>query len=406
MSGRVALVAAAAAVAAFAVLCPALAVDDSPSYLGPGRSWATGNGLREDGRPLESRLPLYPLALGVVIRLFGDAPVTFSLLNATCHVAAVMLARAVLRRRLDPATADLASAAALLYPPLLTSTGLVLQESFLALLLSAFFYSLWRAVESGAAGWIAAAGAALGLSGLAKVTSLPLAVPAAVLVALGPPPAPRVPSGARPAARAGIFIVSVFLVLLPWAVRNHRVLGRLEVTNSNGGHTFLGGTVSNTITDWTALPEYVAARQEWIDGARSSHPVLEHYLYLVACRRIAAAPGRWLGLVLERTGRFMLPARHWLVAVGWARMGTFPTWYLGLTAINVALFAGTAWLVVLAVRQRDAPLLVGPLIVFGTQAVYAVTYASPRYGVTIGPVLMAAAVLAIVAPPAPGASER
>jgi hypothetical protein len=54
----------------------------------------------------------------------------------------------------------------------------VLQESFLSLLLALFFWALWRALESGVTAWSAAAGAALGLSALAKVTSLPLAVPA------------------------------------------------------------------------------------------------------------------------------------------------------------------------------------------------------------------------------------
>jgi hypothetical protein len=183
--------------------------------------------------------------------------------------------------------------------------------------------------------------------------------------------------------------------LLPWAIRNQIVIGRFEVTNNNGGQTFLGGTVSNTIADWSSFPEYAQALRQWREGDRATYPVLDRYLYVVAARRIAARPLRWLGLVAERVGRFMLPARHWLVVVGLARNGSFPPWYVLLTLVNVGLFVATAWLAVRAIRERDPALAAGPLIVFGHQAVYAVTYASPRYGVTIGPVLIAAAVLAV-----------
>jgi len=61
----------------------------------------------------------------------------------------------------------------------------------------------------------------------------------------------------------------------------------------------------------------------------------------------------------------------------------------------VTLFALAAWLVAHARRRRDLALLVAPVIVFGHLAVYALVYASPRYGVTVGPVLIAAAGLAL-----------
>src|SRR5439155_1191485 len=55
---------------AFALGFPAVVVDDSPGYLGPARAWAAGQGLREgNGHPLQYRLALVPLALGVTIGL-------------------------------------------------------------------------------------------------------------------------------------------------------------------------------------------------------------------------------------------------------------------------------------------------------------------------------------------------
>src|SRR5262245_47314896 len=139
---------AASAALGFGVAFPALSVDDTASYLEPARSWAAGHGLREaDGRPLQYRLPAYPVALGLAIRVFGDSPRVFSLLNVAFHVLAVLLVRRALART-APRTVDYLCALALVYPPFLTSAGLVLQESLLSLLLAVVFLSWWRALEA------------------------------------------------------------------------------------------------------------------------------------------------------------------------------------------------------------------------------------------------------------------
>jgi 4-amino-4-deoxy-L-arabinose transferase-like glycosyltransferase len=392
-AARAVLLAAILSAIGFAALSPAIAVGDSASYLGPARAWAAGQGLMEGARPLESRLPLYPLALGLLIRLGAGSAMAISLFNALCHVGAVLIVRRVLVDRLPGSIADVMAGSAIVYPPLVTATGLILQESLLSLLLACFFLALWNAVARASVVWSLIAGVALGLSCLAKVTAVPLVVPAALLVALPPRP------GLRPLrprlVRGLVLVLAAGATLMPWAMRNRATLGRFEVTNGNGGVTFLGGTVSNEIADWSAFPEFVAARRAWILGDRVAHPVLDRYLYLVALRRVRVAPGHWLALVAGRALRFMLPARHWFVVVGLARTGTFPPWYLALAAVNVGLFGLAAWTAVVGVRSRDLPLLVAPLIVFGHQLVYALSYVSPRYAVTVGPVLFGAAGLAI-----------
>jgi 4-amino-4-deoxy-L-arabinose transferase-like glycosyltransferase len=387
-AARSLLVASIACVVAFALFCPALYVDDTPSYLDPARSWASGYGLREAGRPLESRLPLYPLLLGLLIRLAGESPVVFGLFNAACHIGAVLLVWSVLRRRATVA-ADVVAAAAMTYPPLVTSAAVVLQESLLSFLLALAFVALWQAVERGSLAWSAAAGLAFGLSGLAKVTGLPLVLPAAGLVFLARP------GRVAGLGRSAVLVVGALAALLPWAVRNEVELGRFEVTNGNGGQAVLGGTVSNQITNWSTFPEYVAACRSWEEHDRAVHPRLDGYLYRVAFARIAAAPGRWALLVGERTLRFMLPARHWLARVGLARTGSFPPWYVAAALVNVALFTAAGWAALLGLRGRDLGLLVAPLFVFGHQLIYALTYASPRYAVTVGPILFGAAGLGL-----------
>lgn len=371
---------------AFALAAPALFVGDSPGYLDPARAWVAGQGLREgNGQPLQYRLPLFPLALGLTIRLFGEDPRAFTLMNVGFLVLAALVVRHALRPR-GRTLADGVAVAILLYPPLLTSAALVLQETLLSLTIAVLFVLAGRAVEGTSAGRSLAAGAALGVAALGKPTVLPVGLALAVLIA---------GTGRRAWIRVGAFALGGTLVLAPWMVRNQRVLGRLEITTGNAGHTLLGGTVSNRIENWFTFPEYVEARREWEEGAAADEATLDSHLAHVALRRIAARPGRWLGLCGERALRFMLPARTWFVQAGHSRTGTFGPFYLAATAFNVALFALVAWLAARALRKRDLALLVGPVIVFGHLAAYAVVYASPRYGVTVGPVLIAAAGLAL-----------
>ena len=376
----------AGAALAFALASPALVVGDSPGYLEPARAWAAGQGLREsNGQPLQYRLPLFPLALGVTLRLFGEDPRAFTLMNVAFLALAALVVRHALRPR-GRGLADAAAAAILLYPPLLTSTALVLQESLLSLTIAVLFVLAGRAMEGSSAGRSLAAGAALGVAALGKPTVLPVGLALVALIAA---------TRRRVWVRAGAFALGGALVLAPWMVRNRQVLGRFEITTGNAGHTLLGGTVSNRIENWFAFPEYVEARREWEQGAAAGEGTLDSHLARVALRRIAAHPLRWLGLCAERALRFMLPARTWFVQAGYSQTGTFGPFYLAATAINVALFALAAWLLAHARRRRDLALLVAPVIVFGHLAVYALVYASPRYGVTVGPVLIAAAGLAL-----------
>jgi hypothetical protein len=66
-------------------------------------------------------------------------------------------------------------------------------------------------------------------------------------------------------------------------------------------------------------------------------------------------------------------------------------------AAQVALFAGAAWLALQTLRRRGPwTHLVGPAIVFYHQLAYAVVFVSPRYNVTVGPVLAGAFAVAIL----------
>jgi hypothetical protein len=391
--GTALLAAGAAGALAFALVFPALVVDDSLSYLAPARAWAAGAGLQEGGTPLESRLPAYPLVLGALIRAGGEHQRLFGLANATFLVAG-MLAVAFLLRRRGPDLVGAVCGLAMVYPPFLTSTGMVLQESFIALLLALMLVLGWRAMETGSVALSFATGAALGAAGLAKVIALPLIVPLAVLLA--------VTVDRDRARRVAALVVGTLLVVTPWVVRNAVVLGRPELTNNNGGLTMLGGTVSNEISNWSHFPEYLAARERWQAEGGGTASSLDRALYRVAAQRIEADPLRWLSLVAERVLRFMLPARHWFVQTGRSAPATLGPWYLAAIAVQAALFASALLVVARTFRCRGPwTHLLPPLVVFHHLAVYALSYASPRYNVTVAPALVACLILAATDEPEP-----
>jgi hypothetical protein len=395
-AGLCVLVAGVAAALAFPLASPALLVDDSASYLVPARSWAAGDGLREGGRPLESRLPAYPLLLGLAIRAGGDEARWFGVANAAFHVAGMLIVALLLRRR-APGLVYAVCGLALVYPPFLTSTGMVLQESLIAFLLAVVLAVGWKALESRSPALAFGTGFALGLAALAKVTALPLIVPLTGVVAATGPPRVR---------RIALLWLGTVLAIAPWMVRNAREIGRFEITNDNGGLALFGGTVSNEIADWYAFPEYRAVRETWMAENRGTAASLDRALYGVAVRRIAADPGRWLVRVGERVLRFMLPARHWFFQTGRSRPATLGPWYLAAIAVQGVLFA-SAVLVILRTWRRRGPWthLLPPLIVLHHLAVYAVSYASPRYNVTVAPALVACLILALTGDPAPSPSR-
>ncbi|MCM2254278.1 MAG: glycosyltransferase family 39 protein [Vicinamibacteria bacterium] len=368
----------------FHVLAPVLEVPDSASYLAPARSWARGDGLLEaDGSPMSYRMPAFPLVVGIGIRLSGDPGnlASVSLTNFVCLLLTALLTRRAIRSLGAPDLADLGGAVCLLYPPLLTSTALVLQETLLTLFVTLLFSCLVTATKEDSWGPAGLAGAALGLTLLTK----PVIAPTAPLLLLLLAATQR-----NVRKRVAAFCLLAALVVAPWAIRNAVVLGRIELAPGNTGHTLLGGTVSNQIDDWYGFDEYESAARDWAASAAGAD-TLDRHLTRVALHRIAQDPARWARLCLERVGRFMLPSRVFFVQAGLSRTGSFGPLYVVASLVSVALFALTLFVGGLAWRRRDPALAVGPVLVLGHVLVYAATYVSPRYALPITPALIACA---------------
>ncbi len=393
--GSVALALALLTCLAFPFVFPAVAVDDTPSYLNPAREWAAGRGLREgNGEPLQQRLPLYPLLLGITLRIAGESPLAFGLLNVALHALSILLVRTALPKR---PRSDLLCAIALVYPPLLTTSGLVLQESLIAFTLSALFSATTRALRPSAnAAWGFAAGIALGASALAKTTVLPAGALLLLLLWRS--------AGSRRQPLA--FTLGAILLIGPWMVHNRLELGRFEMVNGNAGVALFAGTVANVLLpSWYTFPEYLEAQARWEAEGRAREPVFDRYLARLAIGRIAADPAHWSALALDRAFRFMLPARHWFVVSGYSQTASAGPAYLAATAIQMLLYAACALLLIGGARSPlRASALVAPLIVFSHLLVYAASHASPRYGASVGPLLFAG--LALIALPSSTGTAR
>lgn len=385
----------------FHFLAPVLEVPDSASYLAPARSWARGDGLVEaDGSPMSYRMPAFPLVIGIGMRLSGHPGDlnSVSLTNFVCLLLTALLTRRAIRTFGAPDLADLGGVACLLYPPLLTSTALVLQEILLTLFVTLLFSSLVTATKED--GWEPAglAGAALGLTLLTKPVIAPTAPLLVLLLCATRRNVPK---------RVAAFALVAALVVAPWAIRNTMLLGRVELAPGNSGHTFLGGTVSNQIDDWYGFDEYKSAARDWAAGAVGAD-TLDRHLTRVALHRIAQDPARWALLCLERVGRFMLPSRVFFVQAGLSQTGSFGPVYLFASLVSVALFALTLFVGVQAWQRRDPALAVGPVLLLGHVLVYAATYVSPRYALPITPAMIACAAWAAQAlhGPSPYFSSR
>jgi 4-amino-4-deoxy-L-arabinose transferase-like glycosyltransferase len=177
----------------------------------------------------------YSAFLGAVYRLFGSsilvAPVANALVGTLTTVVVYRLARSFLSER----RAAVAGALCALHPGLIVYSAVVMTEPLAALLLLG---AAWCAVAQRPKPWAwLGAGVLLGLASLVRPASL-LAVPL-VLFLLRPP-----------LVRALVTTVAVgavtLLTILPWTVRNCRVMDGCALISTNGGWNLAIGALTTT----------------------------------------------------------------------------------------------------------------------------------------------------------------
>ena len=219
---------------------------DQREYLEIARTFLNGEGLnfsdpRFGQRVYAHRTPGYPLMLAAVGGNIRAARIAQAIIDTSTVLAAYLLAR----RWLSPGVSVLAAALVAFNPVLVYFSALILTETLFTAMLA---WGMWLITSPRTLPWLAGA-ILLAASTLVRPGALPLPVILAVLGALATnrraepayhpgrshfPRVPRLPVGTS-------MLLLTILVLLPWAIRNQRVLGRWVWTSTNAGITRYDG---------------------------------------------------------------------------------------------------------------------------------------------------------------------
>lgn len=335
--------------------------DDAYYYFVTARHLAAGLGPTFDGQAITNGFhPLWLLVLTPVFRMFPHdlwLPVRSALsLTVLLDLGSGYLIYDLLRRRAGPGTAVFASAAWFLLPPtaLLGLHGL--EASLSTVLMLLLLRQLDRGGEVAAWSWRSAlaAGAWLGLAGLARTDNLPSAGLAVAAIAfLRPSPATAMPRLRWLVGAAGAAVI----VTAPWFIWNLVRFGtmlqvsgqvKLHVHELFGGLPWGwgdAGSATLTLLHMLFAPLLIPAKYltgEQFDGGRFALPValvsqaLILFLFVLGARRRMRS-GTW------RQAPFVFPVVYLIVHVilfgfMWR---SYATWYAHTCfAFIIVLLAG------------------------------------------------------------------
>ncbi len=289
------LVAAIALVARLAVVAWARdrfpPVEDGHYYDVLARRLAAGDGytwLWPDGAvTYAAHYPVgYPAMVALAYRLAGAVPVAGMVLNALVGAAGAYAAHRIADGELVPRWRPLAAGLCVaLHPALVPYTPAFMTEGVTAslLLVGAALAGAARA-DRFAWGWVAAAGAVIGLATLVRPPSLLLApVVGALAMRAGPP---RWRLGHRLGAAALATAIALACVA-PWTARNCVRMHRCALVSLNGGWNLLIGAHTDG-GGWAPIDVPPECATVWDEAAKDS------CFERVARREIAREPSQWL----------------------------------------------------------------------------------------------------------------
>ena len=224
-------------------------IGDEIDYHTLATNVSEGEGYRAGAGHLTARRPpLYPLALAALYRVVGPSIVWARLAQVLLGGLIIWLVYRVALRYFAAAAACIAAGLTALNPFLVFISGYVLTENLYVILLLSVLLLLPR-VDSLSEGWprLVGAGLLFGLAALGRPTAMGLVwwvVIGFVLIGSGPAPG-RV-------LRSAAMLAVVLLSLMPWAFRNHEVLGKWVFFTLHGGTTFYQGNNAKVLE----VPQY------------------------------------------------------------------------------------------------------------------------------------------------------
>ncbi|MBI5877781.1 MAG: glycosyltransferase family 39 protein [Chloroflexi bacterium] len=248
----------------------------------------------------------YTLYLTAVYAVTGHHPLAARLIQALLSGGIAWLLYRLGTTLFDRRTGLAAAAAFALYAYwIFFNAALMTQTFYVMCLLSALLAVLQLRERPSMRGWVWL-GLSLGLGALFRQTLI-LFAPVLVLWLAwdGRARIPRTAWLTRDLVRgAAVAAVIVALMILPWTVRNYLAYDDFLLLNSNGGYWFYASNhpIHGTNFDPSAAPPIPAA----LVGL--SEPAIDRALFREGLNEIAADPGRFVLLSLNRTKDYF-----WLV---------------------------------------------------------------------------------------------
>jgi len=238
----------------------------------------------------------YSGVLALLYKIFGGGPHTATVANAAIGALLAVLVHRLARYQLGRAGALLAGLSCALYPGLVAYAALVMTEPLAALapVVSGLLVCRYRSTRPLLAA--ALGGAALGLGTLVHPTFVAFA-PAIGLMLPRPVGALRIGPTLRHIARGGaIATLFALLPVIPWTVRNCRVMDRCAFVSTNGGWNLAIGALPRATGRFETLRS--------TDGCAvvTGQVQQDDCWRRLAVRQIVKDPVRWLGLVPKKLG--------------------------------------------------------------------------------------------------------
>ncbi len=363
-------------------------LEDPDNYLKLAKSLVEGRGFALRERLTAYRPPLYPIILAPLVGGLGKhlpwgVAVLHILLGGATVVATAWTSR---RWGLGPVGSLIAAGIVAADPVLVSQARMVMTETLAAFLVA---LTLLATTKSGPWG-VVYGGVGFGFATLCRPSLLPAAILSALAVVfLGPE---------RLSRRVGLsllLLLATFAVLMPWALRNARVLGEPVWTTTHGGYTL--ALANNPVYYDDVLNGPPGAvwsgpnQRRWFMESNRSVAGLgeveaDRRFRAAALRMLADRPSDFLRASVARLGRFwgIAPAgavysqRLRVLTTLW----TIPLW--------IALISGCL--------RRDLwqwPQIIAPLVILALTAVHSVFWTDLRMRAPIVPAIAVIAALGV-----------
>ena len=273
---------------------------DSEYYLQVGNNIAMGKGHYHQVTPTErnyaSKAPLYPVLIGVVIKIFGHNLFWLRLIQSIAGSITCILVVLIGRELFGAAVGRLAGVIFTFYPFAIYYCGYVGSESIFVVIFSCFIWMLLRLGPGSRKYESAICGFLLGLSTLTR--PIPFYLPVFLLIGM------LLQYEKKMIKSFTILILVMVMTLIPWWLRNLNATGHLVLTTTEAGYTFFAGNNIEVYEQPSLRGTYWLPENERVDRAKVSEVEADRIYGKKGMSFVKQNPGKFLHLSLYKFIRF------------------------------------------------------------------------------------------------------